>query len=184
VAGEHGDPTLARGLRRLRLHRYGALVEALTEEPSFLVRSTFGGLSCYVHGRMQLALIDRRPPWRGLLVATSRESHASLIAELPALRVHPVLGKWLLLPEAADDFEDTAAALVMLVRRDDPRIGVESKPRRRSSRELPGRAAEARVRRRARKTGRPTKAPRRTPKAGGAARATQRSPAPRGAKRR
>jgi hypothetical protein len=120
-----GDPS-----ERLRRHRYGGLVEDLTVEPSFLLSTMFGFLTCYVHGRLMLALADKRPPWRGLLVPTERAHHAALRALVPALRVHPVLGKWLHLRDAADDFEESALRLVALARADDPRIGVESTARR------------------------------------------------------
>ncbi len=121
--------TVADPNERLRRHRYGALVDELVEEPSLLLSTMFGFLTCYVHGRLVLALADKRPPWRGLLVPTDRAHHATLRALLPDLRVHPVLGKWLYLPDAGDDFEASALRLVALVRADDPRIGVESVPR-------------------------------------------------------
>jgi len=64
-------------------------------------------------------------------VPTDRAHHAALRALIPDLRVHPVLGKWLYLPDAADDFEASALRVVALARADDARIGVESVPRRR-----------------------------------------------------
>ena len=42
---------------------------------------------------------------------------------------HPVLPKWLYLPESADGFERMAEKLVQLVRRRDPRIGVAPQPK-------------------------------------------------------
>jgi hypothetical protein len=123
------DNALTRAIARLRRHRYGGLVEALIEEPSFLAKSMFGGMACYLHGRMMLILTDRRPPWRGLLVLTARADQVSLCAELPALAPHPIIGKWLFLPDAAPELEETAAGLVTLILADDPRLGVESTPR-------------------------------------------------------
>ena len=111
---------------RLRRHRYGGLVDALTEEPSLLVSTMFGCVACYLHGRLVLGLTDRRPPWRGLLVPTAHEHHAALLADVAGLVVHPVLGKWLYLPESVGCFEESADALVTLARRGDPRVGVES----------------------------------------------------------
>jgi hypothetical protein len=111
---------------RLRRHRYGGVVEELMEEPSLLVATMFGFVTCYVHGRCMLALADKRPPWRGLLIPTAREHHAALRALLPALAGHPVLGKWLYLRDSAPTFEEDARRLVALARADDPRIGVES----------------------------------------------------------
>jgi hypothetical protein len=129
-----GDAPEGEGLERLRRHRYGALVEPLAGEPSFLAKAMFGCLACYVHGRLALVLADRRPPWRGLLVPTSPERHADLRAEVPALGAHPVLRKWLHLRDAVEDFDQVAARLVELALADDPRLGVESKPRRRADR--------------------------------------------------
>jgi hypothetical protein len=115
----------------LRRHRYGRLVQPLTDEPSFILRHMFGCLACYVHGRTTFLLAARRPPWRGVILMTERVHHASLLAELPDLAPHPVLSKWLILREDAGDFEETAATLVALAQANDPRLGVEPKPRRR-----------------------------------------------------
>ncbi len=52
------------------------------------------------------------------------------MAQMPALRPHPVLGKWLYLPQDHEDFESLASAIVMGVRARDGRIGVA--PRRRA----------------------------------------------------
>lgn len=119
-----------RALERLLAHRYGDLVEAVTADESFVTRAMFGAVACYLHGRLALLLADGEPPWDGILVATAREHHAALRAELPSLRVHPILGKWLHLPADADGFEDDGRRLAALALADDPRIGVEPKPRR------------------------------------------------------
>jgi hypothetical protein len=127
------------GYDRLRRHRYGALVEGLRGEASFLVKPMFGCLACYVHGRLMLVLADRRPPWRGLLVPMAREHQAALRAEIGSLGVHPVLGKWLCLSEAAPDFEEAAERLVALAAAGDPRLGVEPTMRARRTRAARGR---------------------------------------------
>ena len=90
----------------------------------------FGCVACYVHGRLKLVLADGRRPWNGILVPTARDHHGSLRRALPALRVHPILGKWLHLAAGGDDFEDDVARLVALVLADDDRVGVEPTPRR------------------------------------------------------
>lgn len=105
------------------------IFDAFEREESFVRRPMFGCDAAYLDGLLCLVAADRDPPFNGLLVCTSRELHAALIEELPALRVHPVLGKWLYVPQADAAFEDTAEALTALVRARDPRIGVQPKPR-------------------------------------------------------
>lgn len=123
----------ARSRERLFRHRYGELVEAIADDESFVTRITFGCLSCYLHGRLKIVLAEGEPPWDGVLVPTASEHHASLRRSLPALRRHPVLGKWLHLAPGVDSFEDDARALATLALADDPRVGVEPRPRRRRS---------------------------------------------------
>jgi hypothetical protein len=121
--------TPADPVDRLRRHRYGGVVGELLEEPSLVVGTMFGFVTCDVHGRFVLALADKRPPWCGLLVPTERAHHGELRRELPELIVHPVLKKWLYLRDSAADFEASAAGVVALVRRADPRLGVERRAR-------------------------------------------------------
>jgi hypothetical protein len=101
------------------------VVEPLKEQTSYLQRAMFGCLGCYLHGRLMLVLAARREPWQGLLVPTAHEHHASLLGEEGALTVHPVLAKWLYLPESSDTFEEVAQRIVARVLADDPRLGVE-----------------------------------------------------------
>jgi hypothetical protein len=113
------------------VHRHAWIWEPLESEPGFVLRAMFGTKAVYLDGKIVLCCSADEEPWRGLLVPTDRDHHDALRAELPALIVHSVLGKWLYLPESADAFERTATALVQLVRRRDPRIGVVPKPKKR-----------------------------------------------------
>jgi hypothetical protein len=111
---------------RARTHPFGWIVAPLREEPSFVERAMFGARGVYLHGRLVLVLAARgREPWQGVLVPTERDHHPPLRRSHPSLVPHPVLGKWLYLPEASDDFEETAAALADAARAGDPRLGVE-----------------------------------------------------------
>lgn len=100
------------------------LAEPLSDNPSYLDKPMFGGRAVHFGGRFVLYLSMKEEPWRGVLVPTEREHQASLIAEFPVLTPHPVLPKWLYLPEAAPTFERDAQRLVVLIRALDPRIGV------------------------------------------------------------
>ena len=116
------------------VHRYAWLWEPLEAIPSFELRSMFGVKTAYIEGKIMLGFAARREPWRGLLVCTDKTQHASLMQEFPALSPHPVIPKWLMLPESDDDFERVAGRLVALVLRLDPRIGVVPKSRQRRER--------------------------------------------------
>ena len=114
-------------------HPYAWLWEPLEGEASFVLRPMFGGKAVYVEGRCQLICFANQEPWRGVLVCTDHQNQASLLEEFPSLAPHPVVPKWLYLPEAADDFESAAQRLVSMVGRRDTRIGVESSPKKKKA---------------------------------------------------
>jgi hypothetical protein len=114
----------------MKSHPLGWVVEPLVNDPSYLEKSMFGSRGCYLQGRLILVLASRKQePWKGLLIPTAKEHHFSLLSQFPELTVHPVLGKWLYLPESLEDFEDLASTLVDLIAQNDPRIGVVPKPK-------------------------------------------------------
>lgn len=124
-------PTEKAFARVKAVHPYSWLWEPLAQDPSFVLRSMFGAKAVYLDGKIALCFCARQEPWRGVLVCTSNENHASLLAEFPALKPHPILPKWLYLPEHSDVFESLGEKLVALARRRDPRIGVTPKPKKR-----------------------------------------------------
>ena len=114
-------------------HRHAWLWEPLDSDASFELRAMFGAKAVYLDGRMQLCFFAKEEPWRGVLVCTDRAFHESLRGEFPVLSPHPVLSKWLYLPEASDDFERVGQRLVALAQRRDTRIGVEGFVRKKGS---------------------------------------------------
>ena len=106
------------------VHPLHWIVEPLLEDPTYVEKAMFGCRACYLHGKMKLVLAAQGEPWQGLLICTAHEHHASLLAQFRGLRKHPVLGKWLYLPEDNDTFESSASKLLEYVLSDDPRIGV------------------------------------------------------------
>jgi hypothetical protein len=110
------------------------IFDAFERDPTFISRRMFGCDAAYLDGLLCLIAADRGKPWNGLLVCTSHENHAALIDEIPALRTHPVIGKWLYVPQDDPAFEDTVEQITALVVARDSRIGVEPKPRNRSGR--------------------------------------------------
>lgn len=117
------------------VHRHLWLIDPLVEDPTLIIRAMFGGKAVYFRGRFILFLVDKEEPWRGVLIPTERSHQPSLITDFPAVSPHPVLPKWLYLPETADSFETDASQLVTLAQRDDDRVGIippqkrASKPR-------------------------------------------------------
>jgi hypothetical protein len=109
-----------------REHPLEWLAEPVQLEPTFVFKSWFGGRSIMLHGKHQLFLTTQGEPWQGVLVCTFHEHQPSLLAEIPALRQHPILGKWLYLPESTETFERDARRLVQ------PRPHRRPAPRRRA----------------------------------------------------
>jgi|GEM_PF-630050 len=105
-------------------HPYEWIWEPLESEVGFLLANKFGGRSLYLDGKLVLFLIAKEEPWKGLLLCTDREQHPALIVDFPTLSPHPVLGKWLYLPESNPEFETRTARIVLLVKGRDPRIRV------------------------------------------------------------
>ena len=113
------------------VHPLQWLWEPFEAEQTFVLRSMFGAKAAYLDGKLMLCFCASEEPWRGVLVCTDQTRHLALQAEFPALSPHPILPKWLYLPESADRFEGAAAKLVSLARRRDPRLGVVPQPKKR-----------------------------------------------------
>jgi hypothetical protein len=107
------------------------VVEPIMEEPSFIERAWFGCRAVYLHGRLMLVLCSGEEPWNGLLIATEREFHDAILQEFGNVVRHPVLKKWLYLPENSEDFETVSSEIVEAVRTGDQRLGVEPGERKR-----------------------------------------------------
>ncbi|MBE2215855.1 MAG: hypothetical protein IAE82_18425 [Opitutaceae bacterium] len=106
------------------VNRHLWLLDELRDLPTCEVRPMFGAQSCYLNELLVLVLSDKEEPWRGVLVPCEREHHAAIMSEFPSLAPHPVLPKWLYLPEAARSFERDAQAIVARIRRLDARFGI------------------------------------------------------------
>lgn len=128
------DVTSARARATRAEHPLAWLAEPLESEATFVDKAWFGGRSLMLDGRHQLVLTCQGEPWQGVLVCTSHEHQESLLAEIPGLIQHPVLGKWLYLSESAETFERDARRLVSLARKRDPRIGILPRPRKKKVR--------------------------------------------------
>lgn len=135
------DP-LDKSFRQIRpVHPHQWLWEPLETDATFVLRSMFGTKAVYLGGKLMFCFSAGDEPWRGVLVGTDQSRHAALFAEFPELVRHPILSKWLYLPESSDRFEPVAARLVALARRRDPRLGVIPQPKKKrppAGRKQPG----------------------------------------------
>lgn len=105
------------------------IFEPLEDDPKFFHRKLFSFDAAHLDNRLYVAVSGGEEPWNGLLVCTSREHHASILAQFPQLVSHEVLGKWLYISQAHPEFESVAAEIAAMARKRDPRLGVESKAR-------------------------------------------------------
>lgn len=108
---------------------YIGLLDAVERARALRLRRWFGCWAYYDDERLVWVSADGRDPWHGILVPTERRHHPALRATLPALRVHPVLGKWLYLPARHRKFEAVAERLADLIAAGDERIGIVPAPR-------------------------------------------------------
>ena len=123
------DPFEKKFAEAKPVHPHHWLWEPLESDSGFELKPMFGGKSLYLDGDLMLYFAAKKEPWHGLLVCTDRVHHAALQKTFPDLAPHPLLPKWLYLPDASDSFERAATRLVALARQRDPRIGVAPKPR-------------------------------------------------------
>jgi hypothetical protein len=120
------DPIYAAKKRKPIPHEF--VLEALAAiSPE--TRPMFGCLAVYVGEKIVGVLRDRPtdPADNGFWLATTKEHHASLRADLPALRSVGVLGKdvtgWQILPADSPGFEEAAVRACEMIIARDPRIG-------------------------------------------------------------
>lgn len=105
------------------------ILEPLERDANYTHRKMFGADAAYLDGLLYLIVADRDDPWNGVMVCTSQDRHAALLADMPNLLPHPVLGKGLYLPQADEAFEAIAATLAELALARDPRLGVAPRPK-------------------------------------------------------
>ena len=110
-------------------NRHHWIGENLSSRHDLIEKKMFGCLAYYLSGKLVLVLGDKDDPWNGVLVPTDFIHQESLIHDLPNLIKHPILGKWLYLAESTPEFEDDAVMIAKLILKNDSRIGVVPKPK-------------------------------------------------------
>lgn len=117
------------GIKIKPTHPLQWILDSLSDHPAFFERRMFGMKAGYYADRIMLVVGDGEEPWNGLLLATDREHHPSLLEEWPDLAPHPILGKWLYLSQAHPRFEGVVEEIIAAARRGDPRVGTIPKPK-------------------------------------------------------
>lgn len=93
-----------------------------------VIKPMFGCHALYVAEKIILVLRkkEKDDPDNGVWVATQLEFHASLKKDFPSLTNITLFGEkgtWQILPEEAEDFEESVLRLCDMVLKRDPRIG-------------------------------------------------------------
>lgn len=103
-------------------------VEDLLPE-GFIRKPMFGGYAYYVGPLLVLVLFESPGDrvyknkivdfdlWNGCMFPAEKHKHEKIRALFPNLIVHPILGKWLYLPQQAEDFETQVAQIIKQLRR-------------------------------------------------------------------
>lgn len=103
-------------------------------------KAMFGGYAFYLQGRLILVVFESPGErtyknktvsydiWDGCMFPAERDKHEEIQKIFPMLFNHPVLGKWLYLPQQTEDFEDVATRVVRMIPRRLDLFGVYPKP--------------------------------------------------------
>ncbi|WP_374000951.1 hypothetical protein [Bdellovibrio bacteriovorus] len=112
------------------------IYEFFAEKSDAIIKSMFGGLALYYQGQLKFLLSENPGDysyrgqkydfeiWNGVLIATDRIHHDSLLKQFPFLVNHPVLPKWLYLPFTFEGWEDRIELILRLAKTSDPRVGI------------------------------------------------------------
>ncbi len=99
----------------------------------FRTKKMFGNIAIYVGGKIVLATRQKEenPIDNGIWIGTKREHHSVLKELFPSLRNLETykIKTWLLLPEEAEDFEETTLKITELIKENNNLIGNIPPPR-------------------------------------------------------
>lgn len=107
----------------------------------YIRKSMWGGIAFYLDGKLILMLFEspkiktykkitsKIDLWNGCMFPAERDQHPEILKIFPQLINHPVLGKWLYVPQQTEYFEDTVTAVLKYIRRRSPLFGVIPKPK-------------------------------------------------------
>ncbi len=103
------------------------------------INPMFGCFGVYIGEKIVLSLRrkENHTSDNGIWISTKAVHHESLRKIFPSMRSIAVLGNgetnWQIIPEEADDFEEAAFKLCMLITKGDERIGNIPKPKKKKN---------------------------------------------------
>lgn len=119
--------------------------ERLFRIEDFDIKHMFGGMALYGHGKMLFCIMedpdqnfykDKKfpyPIWNGVLIPTHREYHDEFLKISKEFVPHPVLGKWMYIPQTLENFEELTVKLVLLALKNSDMIGIFPKPKKKAA---------------------------------------------------
>lgn len=118
--------------------------ERLFRLDDFDIKHMFGGMALYGHGKMLFCIMEDPtqnfykdktfpyPIWNGVLIPTHREYHEEFFKISKEFVPHPVLGKWMYIPQTLENFEDLVSKLVLLALKNSDTIGIFPKTKKKA----------------------------------------------------
>lgn len=100
-----------------------------------LRKKMFGGFAYYIDEKLCLLIFESTGNkthhgekydyeiWNGCMFPADRENHDAILAKFPFLMPHPVLPKWLYIPQETEDFENLVEPVMKELRRKNPLFG-------------------------------------------------------------
>lgn len=119
--------------------------EKLFRLDDFDIKHMFGGMALYGHGKMLFCIMedptqnfykDKKfsyPIWNGVLIPTHREYHDDFFKISKDFIPHPVLGKWMYIPQTLENFEELTEKLALLALKNSDIIGIFPKPKKKKA---------------------------------------------------
>jgi hypothetical protein len=107
-------------------------------------KSMFGGFGYYLNDKLILVIFEDEYTksykkikmdyalWNGCMFPVEREHHSVILNKFDFLINHPVLPKWLYLPQDSESFEENVRIVIQEVRRENSHFGVIPKAKRKA----------------------------------------------------
>lgn len=130
-------------MAKTQLHELNWIEDLLPE--GCIKKHMFGGFAYYFENKLVLCLFEDAKTksyknlkfdfaiWNGCLFPCDRENHDAIFKKYPFLINHPVLPKWLYLPQQSEDFESQVEIILKEIRRRSPLFGTVPKTKKKSS---------------------------------------------------